>query len=75
MLRLGITCHPAIYEMSSLFRTSNITKILKFVGQHVVRGLDWGVIQVNWSYCYELLKFVCMHKTEFRLMTGNFLYI
>lgn len=43
---------------------ANITKILKFVGQHVVRGLDWGVI-----------KFVCMHKTEFRLMTGNFLYI
>lgn len=54
---------------------ANITKILKIVGQHVVRGLDWGVIQVNWSYCYELLKFVCMHKTEFRLMTGNFLYI
>lgn len=23
MLRLGITCHPAIYEMSSLFRTSH----------------------------------------------------
>lgn len=23
MLRLGITCHPAIHEMSSLFRTSH----------------------------------------------------
>lgn len=45
MLRLGITCHPAIHEMSSLFRTSH-----SVVGP-LAYDEQWGKYYKNFEIC------------------------
>lgn len=37
---------------------ANITKILKFVGQHVVRGLDWGDAILKRAFLNKLYVYI-----------------